>query len=471
MEVHQLAVHERFVVALERMSHSALADKYREASGLVKEILLRILEQLKERVSHSETIRLIKDLGKSYLRHLARRVSIVSPYLHKALENRITIAYVSLLLGFIGGRYCMRGYPQLQPQQMLSVVCGSYSGAESVAMCRIPVPRLCSNYQVTTTLVSLMMIMMMMYQVLVKVMSAGLDKSDLMAVSGWARLERGKPHGGFTLGRDFCGIVVEAGLGVTHVSPGDRVWGAVPYHVSGTLSEQIVVSGSHVTRMPSNLNWEGGATVPYSTVMTWSALVTSGHLTPDQCAGTRVLVVDSVTDTGCLSVQLCCIWGCHVTAVTSPRAAQLAAALGAHKVITLSDYDFNSDVIEELKRAGPYNLIVQCGDKALSDHGLSLIRSPTTKVTSTVPTSLSTDGWGTLRRLLHPVWRSLVSPPHSPRPTSVTESLQYVRQAVQKGKLQPVLDTVLAPADVGPALSKLATDDAVGKSVVLFDRL
>ena len=62
-------------------------------------------------------------------------------------------------------------------------------------------------------LVPLMMIMMM-YQVLVKVMSAGLDKSDLMAVSGWARLERGKPHGGFTLGRDFCGIVVEAGLGV-----------------------------------------------------------------------------------------------------------------------------------------------------------------------------------------------------------------------------------------------------------------
>ena len=151
MEVHQLAVHEKFVGALERMSHSALADKYREASGLVKEILLRILEQLKERASHSETIRLIKDLGKSYLRHLARRVSIVSPYLHKALENRITIAYVSLLLGFIGGRYCMRGYPQLQPQQMLSVVCGSYSGAESVAMCRIPVPRLCSNYQVTTT--------------------------------------------------------------------------------------------------------------------------------------------------------------------------------------------------------------------------------------------------------------------------------------------------------------------------------
>ena len=99
-----------------------------------------------------------------------------------------------------------------------------------------------------------------------RVMSAGLDRSDLMAVSGWARLERGKPHGGFTLGRDFCGVVVEAGMGVTHLHPGDKVWGALPYHMSGTLSEHIVIPGSNVTKMPSNLNWEGGATVPYSTV-------------------------------------------------------------------------------------------------------------------------------------------------------------------------------------------------------------
>lgn len=55
---------------------------------------------------------------------------------------------------------------------------------------------------------------------------------------------RGKPHGGFTLGRDFCGVVVEAGLGATHVSPGDRMWGAPPYHLGGTLSQQIVVGAA-----------------------------------------------------------------------------------------------------------------------------------------------------------------------------------------------------------------------------------
>ena len=46
-----------------------------------------------------------------------------------------------------------------------------------------------------------------------------------------------------------------------------------------------------------------------------------------------------------------------------------------------------------------------------------------------------------------------------------------MRHAVQRGKLQPVLDTVLAPAEVGAALQRLATEEVVGKSIVLFDKL
>ena len=57
------------------------------------------------------------------------------------------------------------------------------------------------------------------------------------------------------------------------------------------------------------------------------------------------------------------------------------------------------------------------------------------------------------------------------RPSQITECLNYVRHAVQRGKLQPVLDTVLAPAEVGAALQRLATEEVVGKSIVLFDKL
>ena len=72
-------------------------------------------------------------------------------------------------------------------------------------------------------------------EVLVRVMSTSLDQTDLLSLSGWGRAERRKLHGGFTLGRDFCGVVVEAGERVHHLQPGDRVWGAVPYTMPGMV--------------------------------------------------------------------------------------------------------------------------------------------------------------------------------------------------------------------------------------------
>ena len=163
---HQwVAVSENIAVAVDKVSHGVVAEKCREASSVVRELMLRLMDILKDKAAHSETVRLVKELGKAHLRLLARRISVLSPLMHKALENRLAIAWASLLLGFMGGRLWMRGYPQvchqytrcachlglypqLQPQQMMSLVCGGYSGPEGVALCRIPVPRLLHNHQV-----------------------------------------------------------------------------------------------------------------------------------------------------------------------------------------------------------------------------------------------------------------------------------------------------------------------------------
>jgi len=451
MEWQTIAFSERIGGLLERLSQSAAGDRYREASALVKEVLLRILHALRERAAQSEHFSILKEIAKAHLKILAQRLSVVSPYVHKALENRLAIAYVSLLVGFLGGKYWISGYPQLQPLHMMSVVCGSYSGPDGLALCRIEMPRIQSNDEV-----------------LIKVMSAGLDRSDLRAVSGWGKVERGKIYGGFSIGRDFCGVVVEAGVDVTHMHPGDRVWGAVPYNMAGTLSEQVVVKGHLVRRMPTNLNWEGAATVPYSALQVWSALVWKGGLKPDQAAGVSVLVVDGVTDTGCLAVQLACMWGANVTVLCPSRAVPLAHALGAHIVVAAQE-EFD-DCVQDLRESGPFDLIVHSGD-LLPISSIMPLLSPKGKCTSTLPTSLSSDGWGRLRRMFHPFWRTFIPTPNIPPISKICEPLIYVTTAVQSGKLQPVLDTVLSPQEVGSALSRLATHDIVGKSVVLFDRI
>ena len=111
---HQwVAVSENIAVAVDKVSHGVLAEKCREVSSVIRELVLRLMDSLKDKAAHSETVRLVKELGKAHLRLLARRISVLSPLMHKALENRLAIAWASLLLGFMGGQLWMRGYPQV----------------------------------------------------------------------------------------------------------------------------------------------------------------------------------------------------------------------------------------------------------------------------------------------------------------------------------------------------------------------
>ena len=59
-----------------------------------REILLRVMDILKEKAAHSETVKLVKELARAHLRLLARRISVLSPLVHKALKNRLAIAFL-----------------------------------------------------------------------------------------------------------------------------------------------------------------------------------------------------------------------------------------------------------------------------------------------------------------------------------------------------------------------------------------
>ena len=419
-----------------------------ELKAVVHQLLARLAEALGKMEVAKELWRAGRAVAREQARMLGRRVLSLSPYLQRALESRAALAYLGLVVGFLAGRLMVRRAPRLQELHMMSVVCGSHSGPEGLALCRIEVPRLAREDEV-----------------LVRVMAVGLDRTDLLASSGWGRVERGKLHGGFSIGRDFAGVVVEAGVGVSHLAPGDRVWGAVPAHLPGTLAEQVVVRGCLAHRMPTNLNWEGAATVPYSALQVWGALVWRGRLKPDQAAGTSLLVVDGVTDTGCLAVQLACMWGACVTVLCPQRTVPLARALGANTVIPDGE-----ECMTELTESGPYDLILMAGD-LLPQASLLPLLTPRGRLTSSLPPSLSSDSWGALRRLLHPLWRGVVAAPQTLALHRLQEPLTYVTSAVQSGKLQPVLDSVVGPKEVGETLVRLAAGAAVGKSVVLWDKL
>ena len=305
-------------------------------------------------------------------------------------------------------------------------------------------------------------------EILIRVMSASLDRTDLLSLSGWGRAERRKMHGGFTLGRDFCGVVMEVGEKVPHLQPGDRVWGAVPYNLPGTMSEMVVLPGMLVEKMPNNLDWDGAATVPYSGLMVWSAMVWKGGLKPDKSEGIRVLVLDGVSDTGCLATQLACLWGCMVTVLCSSRTVPLAHALGAQTVVAARETEEES--VHDLQECGPFDLILLAGDLISRAACLPLL-AERGRICSTLPPLLSSDHWGIFRRIFLPLWRTVVLPPSLPSSKHLSQPLKYIMTAVESGKIQPVLDSVLSPTDIKQGLTRLANEGSVGKSVLVFDKI
>ena len=89
------------------------------------------------------------------------------------------------------------------------------------------------------------------------------------------------------LGRDCAGVVIDIGHDVKHLEIGDRVWLSAPYWSEGLMAEYICVPESHVGKMPNQLMYEGGASIPYSAMVLWNALVVQANFSPENAWGKR----------------------------------------------------------------------------------------------------------------------------------------------------------------------------------------
>jgi NADPH:quinone reductase-like Zn-dependent oxidoreductase len=80
------------------------------------------------------------------------------------------------------------------------------------------------------------------------------------------------------LGRDCAGIIVDIGQKVSKFEIGDEVWFAVPYWMSGTMAEYVVIKERHIARKPKGISFEIAASIPYAGTIAWDALINQAHL-------------------------------------------------------------------------------------------------------------------------------------------------------------------------------------------------
>lgn len=290
--------------------------------------------------------------------------------------------------------------------------------------------------------------------VLVRVRAASVNPLDwhllrglpyiVRPTAGWRTPKRNIP------GVDVAGVVEVVGRGVTDLQPGDEVFG----EKSRACAEYVCGPEHLFVRRPTNLTLEQAASVPVGAVTALQALRDKGNIQPGQ----RVLINGASGGVGTFAVQLAKHFGAEVTGVCSTPNVDLVRSIGADDVIDYTTEDFT-------RSARRYDLIVDnVGNRSL--RAMRRVLAPTgalvlvgaSKGNWVAPiarilaaSQLSRFGGQTLTGMLTDMKR---------------EDLLLVKDAIEAGKVTPVIDRTYPLSEVPDAIRYLETMRARGKVVI-----
>jgi NADPH:quinone reductase-like Zn-dependent oxidoreductase len=290
--------------------------------------------------------------------------------------------------------------------------------------------------------------------VLVRVRAASVNRLDWYSVTGTpyvARviggLRRPKDPG---LGVDFAGTVEAVGKDVTHVRPGDDVFGGR----TGAFAEYVSVRDAVVPK-PANLTFEEAAAVPVAAITALQGLRDKAQLR----TGQSVLVNGASGGVGTFAVQIAKALGAEVTAVCSKRNVDQARSLGADHVIDYTREDFTRsgrrhDVLFDvagsrswrectrvLEREG---ILVKAGAPAGNRFTAPLGNIVKTRLASVRSSQKCVFFVAKLTR----------------------EDLEALRELIEAGKVTPVIDRRYELSEIAEALTYMGEGHVRGKIVI-----
>lgn len=266
------------------------------------EIIVKIVKLIEDKILVHPLVEKIHGIARNIILDAYRKCL---PYLAKISENSLLAGGLSFGLGvilsyWIFSIYFNNYYKNVMKKRTMSGVTANYQygGIESLNLrSDLIVPRITRPNQV-----------------LVRVHAASVDVTDISILSGLGKTERKMSQdqkirssnvAEVVLGRDFSGVVLDVGRNVSNVEVGDTVWSAQPIALNGTLSEFVVIDSNTVRLKPVLLNHDGAATLPYSSLLVWDALVNQARIQPKHgLRNKRVLVVDAGSPTGCIAIQV-----------------------------------------------------------------------------------------------------------------------------------------------------------------------
>jgi NADPH:quinone reductase-like Zn-dependent oxidoreductase len=290
--------------------------------------------------------------------------------------------------------------------------------------------------------------------VLVRVHAASVNRLDWYGVTGTpyvARvlggLRKPKEPG---LGVDFAGTVEAVGKDVTHVRPGDEVFGGR----TGAFAEYVSVLDAVVPK-PANLSFEEAAAVPVAAITALQGFRDKAKLRPGQ----TVLVNGASGGVGTFAVQIAKALGAEVTAVCSARNVDQARSLGADHVIDYTREDFTRsgrryDVLFDVAGSRSWRAC----KRVLEPEGILVMAGAPQSNRVIAP-------------LGHIARVRLASIPSSQKYAFFVanlnrEDLGVLRELIEAGKVTPVIERRYELSEVPDAVAHMGEGHARGKIVI-----
>jgi len=293
-------------------------------------------------------------------------------------------------------------------------------------------------------------------EVLVRVHAASIHVGDWIVMQGVPYIMR--PMFGLRApkvpvpGTDMAGVVEAVGAGVTHVAPGDEVfgWG------DGAFAEYMSTPATNVLPKPADLSFEQAAAIGVSAFTALKVMRDRGQVQ----AGQRVLVNGASGGVGTFAVQIAKSMGAEVTAVCSGKNAEMVRSIGADHVIDYTQEDFTQGDAR-------YDFILD----NVGNHSLSEIRrvlSPVGKVQPNGGGHHPGRWFGSLGSVVSNAIRArrddqLLAPFLS---TNDPEDLAALKDMAEAGKITPVIDSTYPLAETAQAMSHVGGGHASGTVVI-----
>uniref|UniRef100_A0A1B0BRP7 Enoyl reductase (ER) domain-containing protein n=1 Tax=Glossina palpalis gambiensis TaxID=67801 RepID=A0A1B0BRP7_9MUSC len=329
-------------------------------------------------------------------------------------------------------------------------------------------------------------------EILLKVQATSINPIDVAMLGGYGsavlKVLRCQPNAiefPLTLGREFCGTLIQNGMSVNNfkLPVGQRVWGVVPVQsTQGAHAQYVRVPDYCVGMVPEILTNAEASSVLYAGLTAWSGIYLTaqlggvcGALTADGGgANKRVLVLGGSGAVGSLAIQILRAQGSQVLATCSENATELVQNLGADCVI---DYR-NPSKMATLRNFAPYDLVLDCSGQG-SEAAETLDFKYDQYVTFSSPLLRNIDssgvGLGLLKNFANILEANVKSLTNSkglikygffiPAP----QGIELLKQLVERKKLLPLIDSCYKFEELPEAFKRVKAGHLRGKVVVTLD--